>query len=340
MSALTSRTALVTGGGRGIGRAIAVELARAGATVAIAARTAAELAATIAEIDTLGVKGAAFTVDLADRASAARLVADVAVQLGTVDILVNNAGVFHRESLLETTVEQWEETQAVNLRAPFLLAQVVVPGMIKQQSGKVINISSLAAQVGCEGHAAYSSSKGGLNMLTRVMAAEWGPSNIQTNSVAPRVRRPRGGTPSPAGGVWDGGRGRGPRVRSRRASAAPWGTAPGVRAPARRRHARGTASRRAVGTRAPAGWGLRAGVTTPQPGPCVVSSRERHAPHGPASETQTRGGALAGRGRPRGARSPGRAPMGPRERTAASGSWAPSATVRASVWTARPRECV
>jgi NAD(P)-dependent dehydrogenase (short-subunit alcohol dehydrogenase family) len=107
--------------------------------------------------------------------------------LGTVDIRVNNAGVFHRESLLETTVEQWEETQAVNLRAPFLLAQLVAPGMMAQRRGKIINVSSLAAQVGCEGHAAYSSSKGGLNMLTRVMAAEWGPFNIQTNSVAPTV---------------------------------------------------------------------------------------------------------------------------------------------------------
>ena len=106
---------------------------------------------------------------------------------GTVDILVNNAGVFHRQSILETTVEQWDETQAVNLRAPFLLAQVVVPGMIKQQSGKVINVSSLASVVGCEGHAGYSASKGGMNMLTRVMAAEWGMFNIQTNAIAPAV---------------------------------------------------------------------------------------------------------------------------------------------------------
>ena len=99
----------------------------------------------------------------------------------------NNAGVFHREGLLETTVEHREETLAVNLRAPFLLAQVVARGMIERRRGKIVNISSLAARVGCEGHAAYSSSKGGLDMLTRVMAAEWGPFNIQTNSVAPTV---------------------------------------------------------------------------------------------------------------------------------------------------------
>ena len=106
---------------------------------------------------------------------------------GTVDILVNNAGVFHRQSILETTVENWDETQAVNLRAPFLLAQAVVPGMIKQRSGKIINVSTVASVVGCEGHAAYSASKGGMNMLTRVMAAEWGPFNIQTNAIAPAI---------------------------------------------------------------------------------------------------------------------------------------------------------
>ena len=106
---------------------------------------------------------------------------------GTVDILVNNAGVIHVQSVLETTVEQWEETQAVNLRAPFLLAQVVAPGMLAQRHGKVVNVSSVAAVVGCEGHAAYSSSNGGMNMLTRVMAAEWGPFNVQTNAVAPTV---------------------------------------------------------------------------------------------------------------------------------------------------------
>ena len=99
---------------------------------------------------------------------------------------MNNAGVFYRESLLETTVESGRRRRP-NLRAPFLLAQVVVPGMIKQQSGKVINVSSLAMLVGCEGHAGYSSSKGGMNMLTRVMAAEWGMFNIQTNAIAPAV---------------------------------------------------------------------------------------------------------------------------------------------------------
>ena len=79
------------------------------------------------------------------------------------------------------------ETQAVNVRAPMLLAQVVVPGMIERQSGKIVNVSTVASVVGCEGHAAYSASKGGMNSLTQVMAAEWGPLGIQTNAIAPCI---------------------------------------------------------------------------------------------------------------------------------------------------------
>jgi NAD(P)-dependent dehydrogenase (short-subunit alcohol dehydrogenase family) len=93
---------------------------------------------------------------------------------GTVDILVNNAGVLCIENLLETTVEHWEETQNLNLRAPLLLAQTVVPKMIEQRRGKVINISSIAGVLAPEGHAAYSASKAGLNLLTAMGQQVWG----------------------------------------------------------------------------------------------------------------------------------------------------------------------
>src|SRR5262245_29605791 len=181
------RRALVTGASKGIGAAIAVVLADAGADVVIVGRDAEGLEATRQVVAGKGRRCVAIQADLETLEGPRTAGSKAADFFGTVDILVNNAGIFHRQSLLETTAEQWDDTQAVNLRAPFLLAQAVVPGMIKQRSGKIINVSSLASIVGVEGHAAYSASKGGLNLLTQVMAAEWGQFNIQTNAIAPAI---------------------------------------------------------------------------------------------------------------------------------------------------------
>lgn len=181
------KRALVTGASKGIGAEIATVLADAGADVAIVGRDKAGLEDTRKAVASKGRKCFVIEADL-QTIDGARLAGKKALEsLGTVDILVNNAGVFYRQSILETTVEQWDEIQAINLRTPFLLSQAVAPGMIKQRSGKIINISSLASEVGCEGHAAYSASKGGMNLLTQVMATEWGPFNIQTNAVAPGI---------------------------------------------------------------------------------------------------------------------------------------------------------
>jgi 2-deoxy-D-gluconate 3-dehydrogenase len=106
---------------------------------------------------------------------------------GTVDILVNNAGISRLGMVLDLSVEAWDETQAVNMRAPFLLTQAVAQGMVAQRSGKIINISSVAAATALPEHAAYCTSKGGLNMLTKVTAVELGPYNIQCNAVCPTV---------------------------------------------------------------------------------------------------------------------------------------------------------
>jgi NAD(P)-dependent dehydrogenase (short-subunit alcohol dehydrogenase family) len=181
------KRALVTGASRGLGAEIAAVLADAGADVAIVGRDAEGLAATRQAVVGKGRRCVVIQADLGtvDGPHAAGLQA--LEFFGTIDILVNNAGIFHRQSILETTADQWDETQAVNLRAPFLLAQTVVPGMIEQRSGKVINVSSLASVVGCEGHASYSASKGGMNLLTQVMAVEWGPFNIQANAIAPAI---------------------------------------------------------------------------------------------------------------------------------------------------------
>lgn len=181
------KRALVTGASRGIGAEVAAVLADAGADLAITGRDAAGLAATRKVVVDMGRRCIAIEADLTTVAGARSAAAEALEFFGTVDVLVNNAGVFHREPLLEATVEHWDQTQAVNVRAPFLLAQAVAPGMIAQRSGKIINISSLASVVGCVGHAAYSTSKGGMNLLTQVMAAEWGPFNIQTNAIAPAI---------------------------------------------------------------------------------------------------------------------------------------------------------
>jgi 2-deoxy-D-gluconate 3-dehydrogenase len=184
---LEGKRALVTGASKGLGAEIAVVFADAGADVGLVGRDTAGLEATRKAVMAKKRRCIAIEADLATvdgPRDAGRRALDF---FGTVDILVNNAGIFPRETILNATAEQWDAAQAVNVRAPFLLSQVVAPAMIAQRSGKVINISTVAAEVGVEGHAAYSASKGGLNMLTRVMAAEWGPCNVQANAIAPTI---------------------------------------------------------------------------------------------------------------------------------------------------------
>lgn len=184
---VAGKRALVTGASKGLGAEIATVLADAGADVAIVGRDTAGLEAIRQAVASRGRRCLAIQADLQTVEGPRAAGAKALDFFGTVDILVNNAGIFHRQSILETTVENWDETQAVNLRAPFLLAQAVVPRMIQQRSGKIINVSTVASVVGCEGHSAYSAFKGGMNMLTRVMAAEWGPHNIHTNAIAPAI---------------------------------------------------------------------------------------------------------------------------------------------------------
>lgn len=184
---LTDQRALVTGASRGLGAAIASVLAEAGADLVISGRDRAGLEACQRQIEQTGRRALAVEADLGTLEGPRQLGATALAFLGGVDILVNNAGVVFVESLLETSLEHWQQTQDVNLRAPLLLAQALVPGMIQRQRGKLINISSLASVLAPEGHAAYCASKGGLNLLTQAMAAEWGRHNIQANAVAPTV---------------------------------------------------------------------------------------------------------------------------------------------------------
>ncbi len=184
---LANQRALITGASRGVGAEIAAVFAEAGADLVITGRDAAGLEATRQVVASKGRRCHIVEADLAT-VEGPRLAGRQALDVfGTVDILVNNAGLVFEEALLDISLEHWEQTQRVNLRAPFLLAQTVAPKMIEQRRGKLINISSLAGGLAPQGHAAYSVSKAGLNLLTQAMAAEWGQFNIQANAVAPAL---------------------------------------------------------------------------------------------------------------------------------------------------------
>jgi len=172
------KRALVTGAGKGIGREIAVLLARNGATVVVMSRSAEDLASLEREIG-----AEVIVVNLAD-AHAARAAAG---QAGAIDLLVNNAGIAITQPFLDTTTEAFDETMAVNIRAALVVSQVVATGMIARGGGAIVNVSSQASMVGLAHHASYCASKGGLDQLTRVMALELGPHGIRVNAVNPTI---------------------------------------------------------------------------------------------------------------------------------------------------------
>ena len=175
----SGKRALVTGAGKGIGREIARTLAACGAQVTALSRTQADLDSLRTEIGAEVV-----AVDLADPDGARR----AADQAGPIDLLVNNAGISIPEPFLQTKAESFDRTMSVNVRAALIVSQVVARGMIARgKGGAIVNLSSQASMVGLADHAAYCSSKGALDQLTRVMAIELGPHGIRVNSVNPTV---------------------------------------------------------------------------------------------------------------------------------------------------------
>ena len=184
---LTGKVALVTGATKGIGLDICKVLADAGADIAAVGRDQAGLAEVQQAVEALGRKCVTISADLATAEGPVEAGRQALKSFGTIDILVNNAGIALIDNLLEASIDDWDKTMAVNLRAPFLIARELAPKMIAQRSGKIINISSQAGVVAIDGHAAYSASKGGLNMLTKVMTCEWAKHNIQTNAVCPTI---------------------------------------------------------------------------------------------------------------------------------------------------------
>jgi 2-deoxy-D-gluconate 3-dehydrogenase len=184
---LIGKNALVTGASKGIGREICRVLADAGADIVAVARDQQGLADAKTMVERLGRRCLIVEADLATVDGPRHAAATALQAWGVIDILVNNAGITAIESILEAEVESWDRIMAVNLRAPFLLAQALAPRMIEKHSGKIVNVSSQTSEVALENHAAYMSSKSGLNALTKVMTVEWAKHNIQSNAVCPTV---------------------------------------------------------------------------------------------------------------------------------------------------------
>jgi 3-hydroxybutyrate dehydrogenase len=176
----TPRRALVTGGGRGIGRAIALRLAGAGYGVVVTGRTRVEIDAVAAETG-----GVAVAVDLADRADVARAVAEIGERAGVIDVLVNNAGIAESAPAGRTSDAVWDRAMAVNATAPFLLARAFLPAMIAQGWGRIVNVASNAGLTGYAYTAAYCASKHALIGLTRALAAEVATTGVTVNAVCP-----------------------------------------------------------------------------------------------------------------------------------------------------------
>jgi NAD(P)-dependent dehydrogenase (short-subunit alcohol dehydrogenase family) len=184
---LEGKCALVTGATKGIGLEVCQVLADAGADIAAVGRDEQGLADVTKAVTALGRRCVPIAADLATVAGPQDAARQALQHFGTIDILVNNAGVTTVKTIIDTPVDDWDWVNNVNLRAPYLLAQALVPAMIRQKSGKVINISSQSGVVALVDHGAYGASKGGLNMLTKVMTIEWAMHNIQCNSVCPTV---------------------------------------------------------------------------------------------------------------------------------------------------------
>jgi 3-oxoacyl-[acyl-carrier protein] reductase len=188
MQDLTNRVALVTGSSRGIGAAIAIALADAGADIAVNYHERAEAAnAVCGKITGIGRKAMALQADVAFAADVKRMVAEVEARLGGIDILVNNAAIAHPRKMEEITETEWDEVLAVNLKSVFLVTQAVIGGMRKRKWGRIINLSSVAAQTGGAVGAHYAASKAGIIGLTHSCASAFIREGITVNAIAPAL---------------------------------------------------------------------------------------------------------------------------------------------------------
>ena len=182
---LDGTAAIVTGAAGGLGSAIARGLAEAGAAVAVADFDESGAKATAEKLSAAGHRAVAVGVDVADSGSVQRLVEQVETRLGPVDVLVNSAGITHRTPAVDFSEAQWRRILDVNLTGVFLPSQILGRRMVERRRGRIVNIASIAGQMGLAGTVAYCAAKGGVVMLTRALAVEWAPHGVRVNAIAP-----------------------------------------------------------------------------------------------------------------------------------------------------------
>ena len=182
---LSGRVALITGASQGIGRTCALRLAKEGGTVVAAARNQEKLNELVAEITAAGGKAVPFALDVADEEQVKSTIKAIIAQFGKIDILVNNAGITRDQLVMRMKRADWDAVLQTNLTSAYLCIQQVIPSMLKQRAGRIINITSVFGQMGQAGQANYSASKAGLIGLTMAIAREVGSRSITCNAVAP-----------------------------------------------------------------------------------------------------------------------------------------------------------
>jgi len=182
---LLGKVALVTGGTQGIGYAIAKGLSESGAVVVINARNEEKLNHCIQQLRAAGIEAAGALFDVTNAENVKEAIEHIETAIGPIDILVNNAGIIKRAPAEDLPEADWNEVILTNLRAPFIVSKYVGKHMIQRQKGKIINICSLMSELGRDTVSAYAAAKGGIKMLTRNLATEWAPHNIQVNGIGP-----------------------------------------------------------------------------------------------------------------------------------------------------------